>query len=344
MASWPEQRLQFLTRFLFALLTVYYFNYSPQTAPYWFPAWVLNSVLAAYTVFNAVNLFHAYRGRYGLGRCRLAMWIDLLMVSIFLVNDPYDIPPSLLAYVMVVLGNGMRYGLRMFGEALTGTFIGATAALAIRYWRVLDTLPPGLFFLPLFAGIIVLYSYILMLRIETSRRQLEKHSKHDPLTGLLNRRGLHASVELLFKFLNRDDDRVTVMFADMDNFKAVNDSRSHAEGDRVLQAVGRIFRTVLRPHDLMARYGGDEFVIVLPHTNREQAEAIARRLEEHVGQLAVKVGVDFGISFGLREAPVQSTDFNSLLDEVDQEMYRSKAGGARSSTRDEALVNSASRF
>lgn len=323
---WSEQRLQFLTRYLFVVLGFVYFNLNPDSAPYWIPLVYLNGIFVCYAAFNTYAYFKASRGRSSLARCRFNMWIDLCMVTSCVVNDPYTIPVSLLAYAMVIMGNGMRYGIPLFRESIIGAFVCSALALSVRYGTTMEQLSGGMIFLCAFAALIVLYCYVLMERITRSQQELEKLSRYDALTGLLNRRGLHESVDLVFQLLSRGDHRATIIFADMDRFKLVNDSRGHAEGDRVLRAMGELMRATVRSSDLVARYGGDEFVLILPEATEEQASRVTAALREGVDKLAAAVGVDFGCSFGVREIAMADTDFLAILDEVDREMYRAKHG------------------
>ena len=224
--GWKEQSVQFLTRYLFVVLGVLFFNFSGDFTPRWMSLQAINAVFALYLVVNTACLLHARRHPVSPTRYRLAMWVDIALVSFCMLNDPYEIPPSLLVFIMVVLGNGMRYGMRLFGEALTGSFAGAMVVLTLRS----AGLTPGVMFLNLFGGIILVYAYILMSRIESSRRQLEQSSTVDALTGLMNRRALFEAAEGIFRKLNGSG-RLTVMFADLDKFKAVNDTHGHAKGD-----------------------------------------------------------------------------------------------------------------
>ncbi|MES1196461.1 MAG: GGDEF domain-containing protein, partial [Steroidobacter sp.] len=168
------------------------------------------------------------------GRYRLALLIDIAMVTQGVINDPNVIPPSMVAYIVVVLGNGMRYGIRFFAEALIATLIGAVLALIMRYWYLHLPLSQGTLFLTLFGTLIVIYAYILMGRIERSRQRSEERSRTDLLTGLLNRLGLRELVEIRSTNKQWMMRKPIVVFADLDNFKTVNDNHGHAEGDRVL--------------------------------------------------------------------------------------------------------------
>ena len=321
--SWTEQKVQFLTRYLFMVLGVLFFNFSGDFTPRWMSLQAINAVLALYLVVNTAGLLHARHHPVSPPRYRLAMWVDIAMTSFAMLNDPYDIPPSLLVFIMVVLGNGMRYGMRLFGEALTGSFAGAMVVLTLRS----AGLTPGVMFLNLFGGIILVYAYILMSRIESSRRQLEQSSTVDALTGLMNRRALFDAAEGIFRKLNGSG-RLTVMFADLDKFKAVNDTHGHARGDEVLKQFSNIVRDSIRDADIAARYGGDEFVLILTDTPLAQAQQVAERIQAGVADWAQANGLDVSVTIGMGEAPLHGDDLATLLERVDQALYRSKLSGS----------------
>ena len=188
--SWPEQLVQYLTRYLFVFLGLLYFNAMEGIHPVWLQPAQINLVYALYFVINTANLIHASRHPVSPARFRFAMWLDIAATTLSVLNDPYDIPPSLLVFIMVVLGNGMRYGMRLFGEALVGSFAAVMLVFSLRYSGMGNEITPGIIFLNLFGGIILLYAYILMGRIEQSRTSLEQKSRIDTLTGLMYRRAL----------------------------------------------------------------------------------------------------------------------------------------------------------
>ncbi len=328
--SWQEQRVQYLTRYIFLLLGVLFFNFVVGIEPaHWSPA-ALNTAFAIYLLFNTLSFLHARRYPIHHRRFYLAMWVDIVITTISVLNDPYAIPPSLLVFIMVVLGNGMRYGMRLFAIALVGSFIATMLVLSTRYALSGAEVSPGLLFLNVFGGIILVYAYILMGRIERSRQELERHSNLDTLTGLLNRRALYEIAATLFQRQRRTRSTFTMLFADLDKFKAVNDQHGHSAGDRVLKAFADILRQTIRSTDVAARFGGDEFVVLLEDTSLQEAEVAARRIQEMVGVWTREQGVDFSVSFGLGEAPTHGENFAALLERVDQAMYDSKirhAGG-----------------
>ncbi|MCP5442341.1 MAG: GGDEF domain-containing protein [Chromatiaceae bacterium] len=323
--SWPEQMVQFLTRYLFVALGVLFFNFTSGITPTWMSPLQLNIAYAAYSANNTALFWHASRLHICPTRYRFAMWVDIAITSISVLNDPYAIPPSLLVFIMVVLGNGMRYGMHLFRESLIGCFAAAMLVLSLRYMGDSSSVSPGLVFLNLFGGIILLYAYILMGRIELSRAQLEQRSRLDTLTGLMNRRGLLEWAEELFKHLSRDRDRLVVMFADLDKFKSINDTHGHAAGDDVLRQFADILHGAIRGGDIAARLGGDEFVIILPGTNIEQAEIIAQRIQSQVADCAHKQGLFYSVTIGLGEAPRHGGSLSEVLEQVDRALYHAKA-------------------
>ncbi len=322
--SRQEQAIQFLTRYLFAFLGVVFFNYSVDFVPNWLPLWQMNLVFAVYLLINSINFAHAWLRPVSPLRYRLALWLDILMVSVCVVNDPNDIPPSLVAYIVVVLGNGMRYGMRFFAEAIAGTLLGGGIAIALRYLQVTSVPTPGAVFLSLFGAIIVVYAYILMIRVERARHRTELVSRTDPLTGLLNRRGLAEAATGWLANAQWGARRMVVMFADLDHFKTINDQHGHVQGDRVLATVAQMLLDTTRDTDLVARYGGDEFVLLLTDTDIDSAQVIAQRIQSVVESWMRDQHFNCGISIGVSEAPPGKLNLDDLLHSVDRLLYEAK--------------------
>lgn len=169
----------------------------------------------------------------------------------------------------------------------------------------------------------------LLAELQTQTGLLERQANRDPLTDLPNRRDLEARLE---DELRRGDGRsqpLTVAMMDLDDFKAINDERSHALGDAVLQAVSRLFERLVRDGDVVARYGGEEFVLVLPGTTLGAARSICDRIRTAVahhpwGELASGLVVTLSIGLADRDA---TDDLDELLDLADQKMYVAKRTG-----------------
>jgi len=340
-ASWEEQRIQYITRFVFVALGLTYFNFviDDYKSP-WFSLTGITIYMIIYTIWNAAWFAAAWQKNYSSFRYRLVMWADVVTVSVFVLNDPFVVPLSSMVYIVVVLGNGMRYGMRAFAETLLISIIATVFVLSLRYTDGVHSLSAGTIFLNLFAVIILGYAYLLMSRIDANRNRLERRSKHDALTGLLNRRAL---MDHAMSYLCQSTDhncRTILMFADLDQFKKINDQFGHATGDQVLKAVGLIIRNNIRQTDFAARYGGDEFVLILPGMTIAEAKQAAERIQEQLGDWAKKESLDVSITIGIGESPTHGTDFASLLHNVDKALYSSKhndcRGGISLATESEA--------
>ena len=322
--DWSEQLIQFVTRYLFFCLGILFFNFTQNIEPAWFSRLQLNIAYGIYFVINTLNFIHASRHPICPARYHFAMWVDIAITAISVLNDPYAIPPSVLVFIMVVLGNGMRYGMRLFGEAVVGCFGALMLVFSLRHSNMGELFTPGMLFLNLFGGIILVYAYILMGRIEQSRRELEHSSRLDPLTGLMNRGALLELSDRLFHNLGSGTHRAVVMFADMDRFKQVNDTYGHAVGDRVLRQVAQIMRDSLRGTDLAARIGGDEFVLVLTDITLDDAELVATRIQEQIVQYAGEQQLPCSVTIGIGEAPTHGRTLDAILDHVDRALYHCK--------------------
>ena len=162
--------------------------------------------------------------------------------------------------------------------------------------------------------------------VEESRRQ----ATVDALTGMFNRR---AFIEGATREVARADHCVmplSLVLFDLDHFKQVNDQRGHASGDRVLHAVGRLVQGSLRPADLCARWGGEEFVLLLPQTCAAQAKEIAERLRAAIAveHIEDEAGEPIPISASLGVATLQCREvLDSFVDRADRAMYRAKTSG-----------------
>ena len=143
----------------------------------------------------------------------------------------------------------------------------------------------------------------------------------DPLTGLNNRRGLDDSLEYMIAMLNRYDREFSMVIFDIDHFKRINDDRGHLFGDRTLKLVSRLLDETARETDIVARFGGEEFVILMPHTNLEGACIFGERCREHVEQEA-SITVSGGVAVAISGDTPQT-----LLSRVDSALYSAKAAG-----------------
>jgi len=162
---------------------------------------------------------------------------------------------------------------------------------------------------------------------------LQQEVSSDGLTGVYNRRFFEESVEKEFATATRHSWPLSVIFVDVDRFKQINDSQGHQAGDKILREVASLLKANVRESDIVARYGGDEFVLLLPGLARDGAEKIAQRMVDDVREARV-AGADGGriaitLSLGVATYDTESafSDAASLLAAADEALYHSKRNG-----------------
>jgi diguanylate cyclase (GGDEF)-like protein len=161
-------------------------------------------------------------------------------------------------------------------------------------------------------------------------RELQRQASQDPLTGLKNRRRFEEDLRTELARSRRDGTVGALMTLDLDNFKQVNDTLGHPVGDRVIEEIAAVLGGRTRETDVLARIGGDEFAIVLPNCDAEEAqlvgETIATAVREHVPQPAEVPQITVSVGIAMFGAGAEA-GFESLLAEADAAMYAAKAGG-----------------
>ncbi len=175
-------------------------------------------------------------------------------------------------------------------------------------------------------------SGMLILAKEESDLRIADMAVRDHLTGLFNRRHFLDNGLMLYADCVRKGEPVAVLFLDLDQFKAVNDRYGHLFGDAVLRDFATILRLSLRPLDLSCRYGGEEFVVLLPRTDASGALSAAERLLEAVRNSKFPERIEFGytVSAGIAwqiPASGREEDFMALLSDADGALYRAKSSG-----------------
>ncbi|RDI95373.1 GGDEF domain-containing protein [Meiothermus sp. QL-1] len=167
--------------------------------------------------------------------------------------------------------------------------------------------------------------------------QMHQMAHTDALTGLLNRRGMQEVLELELERARRYGQPLALLLADIDRFKLVNDTYGHSVGDQVLREVAARLQRHLRENDVLARWGGEEFLLLAPGTDLPQAQRLAQRLLEVVRQSPL-TGVSVTLSIGVAAYRPGDTPA-ALLSRADEAMYRAKGGG-----RDQVVAEEGEEF
>ncbi|MFC1836579.1 GGDEF domain-containing protein, partial [Thermodesulfobacteriota bacterium] len=167
--------------------------------------------------------------------------------------------------------------------------------------------------------------------LTNARDALHYQATHDELTQQWNRSTVLRALEKELSRTSRQNTPLGVMIMDIDHFKQVNDNFGHLAGDAVLRAVTKRIGSVVRPYDTVGRYGGEEFIIVLPGCNRARARQVAERLRSSFSRFPVKTkeGVfNITMSFGVTTVEGgKKRDMDSVIREADTALYRAKNGG-----------------
>ncbi len=165
-------------------------------------------------------------------------------------------------------------------------------------------------------------------------RLLDDRTGRDALSGLLSRQGFNDRFHARLSEAARRSEQVSVCLIDLDRFKQVNDRHGHIVGDRVIAAFGLMLRRRLRPYDLRARWGGEEFLLALPGEGAEAATEIVRRTLEEFGQTTFEgqAGNTFSVTFsaGVATYPDDGTSLTQLIGSADERLYQAKSAGRRS--------------
>ena len=168
--------------------------------------------------------------------------------------------------------------------------------------------------------------------IRLQNQELEILAKQDPLTGVANRRAFFEWVDRQFAVAQRDGRSMCCLMADIDHFKRINDTEGHSTGDEVIRRVAEGLASEMRSGDVICRYGGEEFCMILPAAPIEAAAAVAERLRRKV-ELPGFTRVPVTVSFGVSSSAFGATKPGELIDQADEAMYASKQAGRNRVTR-----------
>lgn len=301
---------------------------------------ILNSPILAWVNVISVTMYAiAY---YAYGRRLNTLGTTLVWTEV--------VAHSTLGIVMIGWDSGFHYYLLMFIPALSVSMRGKSAVVTL---AMLWMLYVGLYLLdfwqpplqPIEANALIgvylfnlsvvfaMFSYLGFFYAKTIHRanqKLNRLASIDELTQLFNRRQAKALAEIELSRADRNQLPLCVALIDIDHFKLINDVYGHDKGDQVLQYVAKIMRCELRQHDIISRWGGEEFLIILPETDLAHAEHIGERLRRAISSYAW--GTDLGhqiqvnASIGISQHK-QEEKFTRLLKRADTALYISKSEG-----------------
>jgi len=317
-------RYQFIVRLLLGGLTGIYFYFAPVPFTVLHGKVIVTVTIGAYALFHIIWWLHFKAKGVTHNAIRLANWIDIFGAGLSVLVDPYPIPPTVALVLITVIGNGIQHGLNNFVAVARNAAFICLMVLPMHFSFIHQLPPYPFYFICIFLLILVHYAFDLVKRIEQLKDQAEKLARRDELTGLMNRRAFLKSANYLVSLYNRTHIPLVFVFADLDNFKQVNDSMGHDTGDRVLRQMGFLAANHFRLTDIKARYGGDEFVFILTDSHLDNSKMVISRFEEQFSEWAKKNGIPVGISFGIIEATGDRIGLDTLMKTVDESLYAEK--------------------
>jgi diguanylate cyclase (GGDEF)-like protein len=259
-------------------------------------------------------------------------WVMIVFITWVVLYTGKIHSPLLNLYLLPIIASALIFGKLVTAievAAIIGCFMffayepGAKTLLSMRYWGEIMAMSSPM----------ILVAYIttmLSADIRFAVDKIKQVSDTDELTGLYNMRAFSAMLQRSFKQAVRYGHALSVVMIDSDNLKQVNDAHGHDAGNRLLQHLVRCIREQLRGSDVMARFGGDEFILLLPETNNKGALEMSERIRKAVelSRFSVREGdTNVTASLGVASYPEDGGNLDVILEKADKAMYRAKQKG-----------------
>lgn len=313
----------------------------------------------AATVYAEILIFEGIRLFYG--RPAFSKWNTLVFILYLILHTYFVYPsPNINARIVVIsitlFALILRSGLNLVNNPLlalrrttrnVGVIFLLTSLLPLTraFHAITQTQPIDLFTDPLSSWFALLglvsivtwtfyfflvHSARLELDLESARSELMQLAMTDPLTGLYNRRHFFERAEIEFERAKRQEYGISFLLMDIDGFKDINDKYGHDAGDAMMLYLSDILPGEVRTFDLVARYGGDEFVVMLVDSSEEQAYQIAERIREVIANTPVEFdfqAINIQLSLGIASYTDEDEDLKTILRRADNALYQAKQHG-----------------
>ncbi len=287
------------------------------------------AVLGILIGFAALVLVFRYaRPLAGRPRTKLAVEIVLMLAFVTGVLAVGGEASALVnLYLLPIITAALALGKRATAAVLVlaaGAYFGATSAAAGGWNAALATQT-----LAVFAPFVLVafLTTLLAENIHTAKERIRALSDRDELTGLYNMRAFTRVAEREHEIATRGDGRYAILMVDLDRLKAINDTFGHEAGNRAVKLVADALQRLTRSTDVAARFGGDEFVLLLPGADREAAEEVAQRIRNVVFATTLEVDVKIvrvKVSVGVGAFPDDGNALQMVMTAADRAMYKDK--------------------
>ncbi len=275
---------------------------------------VINSVLVL-TIVSA--MLYGWRT----GRTRVAAWISVVVITIgcMAVATLFGLPGLLWMYAVVQV-NFLLLRPREALAIVSGTLI----VLALHGEAFESTVQMAMFLAT--ASLVALISFGFAYRTEQQRQQLHELAIRDPLTGAANRRSMEEELQVAIEASRREPRPYGLAIMDIDHFKRVNDDHGHAAGDQVLIDLVGLVRSTTRKADRLFRFGGEEFVLLIPGVDTDALRTISENLRARLGETLATHGEPVTVSIGAA-ALLPGETWAAWMARADAALYQAKREG-----------------
>lgn len=289
-----------------------------------------------YALLAAIGIFLliVIRPQGSLTRRLLSMVLDFGSLSYFMYVLEDKGIQFFAIYLWVAIGYGLRYGVRYLYTAMAVSIVSfavvfGSSAYWMGQWGFSAGLLIGLVALPL-------YFSSLLKRLNDQNNELKKlyeqmavHATYDSLTRLPNRKHFHDHLAETIASAQRDNRPFAVLYLDLDEFKAINDALGHGVGDQLIENTARRLEQCVRKGDMVARVGGDEFIVLLRDISLSDVSRVAEKIIEVLSEPFVVTDSSLHVttSIGVATYPQDGADANVLINNADSAMYEAKRSG-----------------
>jgi diguanylate cyclase (GGDEF)-like protein len=163
--------------------------------------------------------------------------------------------------------------------------------------------------------------------LEEQKKELKLLASTDSMTKLYNRRYFTKISEHTFDLVKREQKKLSIMMIDIDRFKSINDTYGHQIGDEVIISLANILLKNQRKSDIVCRFGGEEFLILLPHTSTDGTNIVAQKIRQDVENVSISNNLHFTVSIGISAVIPEDTDIDMAIARVDKALYKAKTSG-----------------
>jgi diguanylate cyclase (GGDEF)-like protein len=288
--------------------------------------------MVGYSAFVLLFRYFSFRVRETRMKLAIETWAMIGFITAILWNTGYTESPLLNLYLLVIIACAITLGKAM---TLLEVFLIACCYLYMGF----NIYSVDIFTAETFTLLMARFSPFLLVAYVTSmlasdilsaKKKITLLSQTDELTGVLNMRAFNLLLEKELASALRYREPFSILMVDVDDLKGINDQYGHITGSRMIQTVSRTLKNSVRASDILARFGGDEFVILMTHTRTEHARLVAERIRKAIANMSFIVddnNIKATASIGIACYPECVEDPSKVLEKADEALYRSKQAG-----------------